>query len=378
MNTLRFRRLASLAVLVATAGGCTIDRDAGSLTGTGSGSTSSTATTASDGVADTVVDDTAAEKLDLATFDLPSEECVSVMQTTSIEERPSDILVVVDHAVSNQEHQATFQNFSLLIADAGIEDARVVMLAGYPSAGGGVCIDDAPLGVGECPANDNNPPTYLHVDEVIQTSSLLSQVLATHGQWGPVMRPEAWRHVWVLSAADASMPTGEFVTALEALDEGFERLTFHAMVPDAPNPGCSSLVPGTAAGSAEAYKSLAMSTDGVFEPLCNYNVKILFEQMLERIQGVALSCSYEIPPAPAGQIFDQQRVNVDYDDGTDLVTIGYVPSISDCPTDSDGWHYDDETAPTTILMCPSTCARFDELADASIEIRFGCATVPAG
>jgi hypothetical protein len=132
------------------------------------------------------------------------------------------------------------------------------------------------------------------------------------------------------------------------------------------------------AGDTSAYVELAAATGGVFEPLGNFNVGELFDQRLDRIQEVALSCEYEIPTPPEGQVFDKGRVNVDYDDGFGLQTIGYVDSASECAGVGNGWYYDDVDAPTAILMCPQTCGRFKAADEASIELRFGCATVPAG
>lgn len=358
---------------------CVVDRDAGSFAeGETTAAPTTTATDGADEVdASSSGDDTAA-KLDLAGVDLPAEECVSVTQTSTIEEGPSDILVVVDHAASYDAMRAVFQNFSLLVGNDLIEDVRIVMLAGYPSGGGGVCIDEAPLGTGECPSTDDNPPMYHHIDEVIAADTLLSQVLDTHDAWGPSMREGAWKHIWVVSSADASMPTDDFVAGLEALDDDFERLTFHAMVPLAPEAGCSVLLPGTPAASADAYIDLTTATGGVFEPLCDYNVGDLFDALLDEIQEVALSCSYDIPPPPDGQVFAKDRVNVDYDDGFGLQTIGYVESAADCAGVGNGWYYDDVDLPMTVLMCPQTCSRFEVAQNASIELRFGCATVPAG
>ena len=45
---------------------------------------------------------------------------------------------------------------------------------------------------------------------------------------------------------------------------------------------------------------------------------------------------------------------------------------------NNGWYYDDFADPQRILMCPQTCARFEALQAASIDIRFGCTTIPAG
>ena len=360
--------------------GCVVDRDVGTLTGLGTTSTSTASTTHAD-AGESSADESAGDdtqRLDLGGTDIPMEECASVEQASTIEEGPSDILIIVAQSISHEQHEGTFGNFSQLIANDEIDDVQVVMLAGYPADGGGVCIQEPPLGVGECPRNDDNPPIYVHVDETIEASTLFSQILQTHDQWGPGMRPDAWKHLWIMSPADPSMDHEEFREELEQLDPTFERLTVHTMVPLTPGEDCSSLVAGTQAGSTTDLVDLAMATGGVVEPLCDYNIKILFEQMLDRIQEISLSCSYVIPPPPDGKIFDKGRVNVDYDDGFGLQTIGYVEDPSGCASVANGWYYDDPILPTQILMCPQTCARFDVLQQASIEIRFGCTTIPAG
>ena len=363
------------AALMAT--GCVVDRNAGSLSGIDPGTSTSPAGT-SGGSDDTSGDSDDTETTPMGGFDIPTETCASVGQTSTVEEGPSDILVVVDQSILRSHLESTFDNFSALIGNDDIEDVRVVMLAGYPDGGGGVCINDAPLGLGQCPTEDHNPPMYVHIDESIPRDTLLAQVLDSHPLWGPSMRPGAWKHIWILSAGDPSMATEAFVLQLQTLDPEFDRLTVHAMVPDAPSGRCGDVTTGRPSQDAPELRALATTTAGVVESLCNYNVKVLFESMLDRIHEVSLSCEYDIPDAPDGFVFDKGRVNVDYDDGFGLQTIGNVESVSDCAGVSNGWYYDDATNPTQILMCPQTCGRFDLLEEASIEIRFGCTTVPAG
>lgn len=317
-------------------------------------------------------------RLDLGAPDVGTESCVSVGQTSTIEERPSDIIIAVDAAISYAMSASIFENFSLLIADGSITDVRVIMLAPLPDGGGGgICIQPPPLGTGSCPTADHNPPIYFHVDQPMAAATLLEDVLASHPMWADELRPEAWKHLWVMSGADPVADPADFVDQMVALDPTFDRLTVHAMVPDAPRANCSLLVPGSTAEEADALIALANATEGVVEPLCNYDVGVLFDELLERIQAVALSCRYDIPDPPDGQIFDAQRVNVDYDDGFGLQTIGNVEHASDCVDVGNGWYYDDPAMPTALVMCPQTCARFEAAEQASIEIRFGCATIPA-
>jgi hypothetical protein len=371
-RTLAFLVLGSTAPLA-----CVVDRNAGTLTGADPSGAPMATDPTSGGDSGSGDSGESGDRLDLGVGDLPTESCASVMQSSTIEEGPSDILIVVDQAISHDQLQPTFQNFSLLIGDDQVEDARVVMIAGYPSDGGGVCIQEPPLGTGQCPTSDDNPPMYVHIDETIASATLLSQVLDTYDAWAPSMRDDAWKHVWIVSGGDPAMDTDEFLMELRALDPAFERLTVHAMVPDEGETDCASVLPGEMFSGAPQLRDLAIATGGVFESLCDYNVKSLFNEMLDRIKQVALSCTYEIPPPPDGQVFDKGRVNVDYDDGFGLQTIGWVDSVAECPFVSNGWYYDDPGIPTQIEMCPQTCSRFATLEQASIEIRFGCTTIPA-
>jgi hypothetical protein len=91
------------------------------------------------------------------------------------------------------------------------------------------------------------------------------------------------------------------------------------------------------------------------------------------IIGARLDCSWDIPPPPDGQTFDKTRVNVRYtaSDGSETP---YGKVEGECG-DRQGWYYDDESAPTKILVCPATCDAIQDDPDARIDIVFGCATV---
>ena len=51
-----------------------------------------------------------------------------------------------------------------------------------------------------------------------------------------------------------------------------------------------------------------------------------------------------------------------------------VPDVSTCGA-IEGWHYDDEAAPSKVVACPSTCARIQAAAEAQVDLLFGCQTV---
>lgn len=356
---------------------CIVTGDAGALTASGTTSTESTTTDGASTETPTA-EESDSIALDIGKRDIPAEQCASVEQHTTIEEGPSDIIIVVDRAMEPISIEAAFRNFSQLIGDDQIEDVRVMMLAGYPPDG--VCIDEPPLGTGDCPVSDDNPPMYRHFSITIEAATLLAQLIDAYPMWGAALRPYARRHVFVVSSGDADMTVAEFDEAFRALDSTFDGYVLHAMAPDQGlDPGdCGGVAMGEPWMPAPRYDTLATVTGGVFENVCNYTVGPLFEALLTRIHAVALSCEYVIPPPPDGMMFDKGMVNVDYSDGGGMQTVGFVEEPSDCPAVSDGWYYDDPDDPELILMCPQTCAHFEALQQASIEIRFGCETVHAG
>lgn len=365
------RRCGSIAVVLLGAIGCIVDGDVGALT------TAATDISTTQAMEDTTGDSSTTDtlKLDLGSPDVASMQCASVMQTTTIGEAPSDIVIVVARSMDEAPLGPVFENFAQLIANDGIEDVRVAMLAGYPPDG--VCIDEPPLGVQQCPSTDDNPPIYRHFDEVIEADTLLQQLIDAYPQWSTALRPDARKHLFVLSSGDATMDPADFDAAFVALDPTLSGYVFHAIAPGTDDGDCLLVEAGQPWSVANEYSALAMSTGGVFENACDYDVGLLFEQLLDRIVEVALSCEYEIPPVPDDLVFDKGEVNVDYDDGFGVQTVGWVESVDDCVGVANGWYYDDPALPQQILMCPQTCARFQALSNASIEIRFGCTTIPA-
>jgi hypothetical protein len=87
-----------------------------------------------------------------------------------------------------------------------------------------------------------------------------------------------------------------------------------------------------------------------------------------------LPCEWQIPPAPEGQVFAADLVNVAITAASaDAEAIPRVAAASSCG-DTGGWYYDDAAAPSTILACPSTCEGLRNQPDARVDLLFGCAT----
>ncbi len=95
----------------------------------------------------------------------------------------------------------------------------------------------------------------------------------------------------------------------------------------------------------------------------------------EAIGTMPLECVLPMPDSDeTGQEIEPSEVNVTYTtgDGQDQ-TIGQVASAADCA--GGGWFYDDPSAPTTLELCPETCAVVQADAGAELGIVLGCKTV---
>ena len=76
-----------------------------------------------------------------------------------------------------------------------------------------------------------------------------------------------------------------------------------------------------------------------------------FLAALNKIRGTALGCQYNIPVPEAG-VPDYGKVNVVYTPGSGgaAETIPNVSDASKCPASGDAWYYDNDAAPTQILL----------------------------
>jgi hypothetical protein len=97
-----------------------------------------------------------------------------------------------------------------------------------------------------------------------------------------------------------------------------------------------------------------------------------FTQALGNVANTKIACEYALPTPPDGnQDLDLDKVQVTYtsaDDSTE--EIPSLTSINGCAKSANGgWYYDDPQDPTSILVCPCTCSRFEA---GRVDVRVGC------
>jgi hypothetical protein len=347
------------------------------------------------GSADDVVDDEGTRggtKLDVGGHDTgPADtgnECAEVSDTAMVGMQPADIIVVVDNSGSMQLEAGFVQNnmnaFSSQIFLANI-DAHVVLISSTSDDDTGICFP-TPLGSGACP-DDTKLPGYFHIPDGVDSNNGPQKILDHFADWAPHMRPTASKHIIMVTDDDSDLSANDFNTQFLALDASHAGYKYHAIAsPEDPilacigqTSCCPFFIPLSAALSAE-HIALAALTGGIFGNLCEQDFGPIFDQVSTAVvSGAALACEYPIPPPPVGMDFDADAVNVEFDDGMGgTLEIGRVDNPAACAGVGDGWYYDDPAMPMSIVLCPQTCTTIQGFASASVSIKFGCATIPAG
>lgn len=93
---------------------------------------------------------------------------------------------------------------------------------------------------------------------------------------------------------------------------------------------------------------------------------------LAQVAGQISTCEYVIPPSPAGQTLNPQKVNVLYTKGDGTESSIGKGDPANCES---GWKYDDEANPTKIVLCGSDCDGVKADLGSKIDVIFGCDTV---
>lgn len=94
------------------------------------------------------------------------------------------------------------------------------------------------------------------------------------------------------------------------------------------------------------------------------------------IRNQALGCEFEIPPPPNGEKVDPNKVNFSYQPkgtGPSKVLLR-ADDLADCGGEP-GWYFDNNGAPTKILLCPASCTTVQADTNAKVTALFGCTSL---
>jgi hypothetical protein len=96
---------------------------------------------------------------------------------------------------------------------------------------------------------------------------------------------------------------------------------------------------------------------------------------LTQITGM-ITCAYTIPQV-AGMPVDPTKVNVQITIGAGGTpqAVGKVANLAACGA-LGGWYYDNDAAPTQILLCPQTCDAVKVDPNSGVDVLYGCPSKP--
>jgi hypothetical protein len=324
-------------------------------------------------------------------------ECGAVTQMAENKLQPVDIIFGIDTSGSMSEEVAQVQQnlnaFSEQIIASGI-DVRVIMLASFQGLGavsGGTAVDGPciapPLGSGTCP-DDSNPPTYVHLVQPVASWDVLDVYINAYPNYRPHLRENSLKTFVTISDDNADSETSpfgplgvrpthhdadQFIAAVEALEPGSPMWTMWRY---------SGIYSFTLCPSAQfgaigvVHEDLVMRTGGVAGDLCLQEFAPVFDALAEQVvEAAVLACDWDIPASPpGGGTFDPSKTNVQLTLDGAAEPLFKVPDASACG-DREGWHYDDETSPAQVVACPATCTRLQNVAQAQVDLLFGCETI---
>lgn len=339
--------------------------------------------------------------------DSSNEACASIAAEATARRLPSDIIWSIDTSGSMSSSFAAIQqalvDFSSEVVAAGI-DAHIVLLAGT-----GLCVPP-PLGSGMCgpptvvpfptptagppmAAPDSHPPSFVHLNAQFGANDGMRTLLDSFSEYKAQLRPNA-RTQLVITEDGGPLVSAD---AVRAHIEGRQAATTAPawappLLPDhyvwngvvcSNGRGVAGCSDGFGAAPTTTME-LIKATGGILGDLEQAGMPgqdpfgPLLKQLAQAvIEGSMLSCEYEIPAAPKGEMFDRDRVNVVYTAGQGQETTYPRFEALDKCADKPGWAYDDAAKPTRVLLCPEACKAVQDDATGRMRVAFGCATVIA-
>jgi len=363
--------------------------------------------------------------LDVATDMMidPDSACATATEEAKPEKLPVDIIWIVDNSVSMAPAVAEVTKglnaFATVVGGKSL-DYKVIMLsirsktspvtvAGslrYP-----VCIPPPLAGDTDC----GNGPRFFQSSIDIKSTQPLEQFLGTLAQtscyklgearggepWASALRPTATKTIVIvtddnsrLSVTDfetfpggtnpfnsCTLPPGILDKSWKGLFDGYLFSGIYGWGSTTDSAVRCKYTDGTSPpSSGSVYTALVAKTGGVRAKLCDGSAAWgpFFDAVATAVvKSAKLSCELPIPKPSSGTL-DPSAVNVVLVTSAGKTLIPKVAGATACGT-GDGWYYDNDTAPTKVILCPGACAKADAAVSSTgggkIEVLFGCKTI---
>jgi hypothetical protein len=353
----------------------------------------------------------------------PDSACATSVQEATTTQLPVDIVWMVDNSASMlpaiTEVKDGLNDFAALIAAKNL-DYRVIMLS-LRSKTSPVVINGSnryPVCIPPPLAGDNNcgdGPRFFQSSVDIRSTQPLEQFLGTLAQtegykvgqerggdpWADKLRPEATKTLVVVTDDDARLSPVDFETFPGGknpfnsliLPPGILDASWNGLFTDYvfsgiygwgsdvdPNVKCTYSDGTMPPKPGVNYTTLVTKTGGVRAQICDESaawgpfLDAVAQAVLETSK---LACDVAIPQPESGDL-DPDAVNVQLVANDMPTTLVKVANAGACGPGG-GWYYDNDAAPTKVILCPTSCDQAQAAVGPGktgrIEILFGCATI---
>ena len=314
--------------------------------------------------------------------------------STKAEKASVDVVFVIDDSGSMTEEMTQIKTnvntFATKIGQTGL-DYRVIFIVRKGSSGNTICVP-APLAAAGCA---NNPPRFYHVDQDVQSDDALELILATYDSssptlaWNKYLRLEAFKIFILVSDDDAGnygspvraaqfdpqllakAPAGMFGTAQK------RKYIFDSIVGwDQGTPQLSGTSCSSAVNNGAEYQKLSQLTGGLIDSVCKTDYSGVLDNLAKGI-ATRLACEFALPKPDAGTL-DPSTVVIQFTpSNSPQMALTQVTDASKCGQVPNAWFYDDNTNPTKIVLCQTTCTTVSGDEAGKIDMLLGCKAPPA-
>jgi hypothetical protein len=297
---------------------------------------------------------------------------------------PVDIIMAIDQSGSMSDDianvKANVNKLSDQLKATGL-DFRVIMIASPGTTTYSVCVPP-PLGGATCGAE--NPPVFKQVPQNVQSTDALTRILQTYdGAPGPyqgALRTAAVKAIVPITDDNSSLAAASFDTQLLGKPGGqFGTATkrnyvVYPIMGANAYPTESGTCGSNAVNNGPQYIALTKLVGGGSKwfPICLKDFGPVFTDMAKSI-ATRVACELTVPPPPAGEKLDPDKVNVTYVPGTGGMGESFLRDDSKpCEAGANGWQYNADK--TKIFLCGDACKKVQADLGAKVNVEFGCET----
>jgi hypothetical protein len=326
--------------------------------------------------------------MDTAASDTPTDTACVGKEVAAIKP-PVDIIVIVDQSGSMSSEIAQVKTNINKLSDQLTKaylDYRVVVIGKQGMGTYEVCVPP-PLGGPDC---RSNPPVYRASNQEVQSNDALTRVLETYDAvlpsigWRDMLREESTKIFIPITDdnATAPKPVAPATTIAQMFDS--ELLKRSAQFGTAekrryrfyPICGASATDATVVCGSGmvntgSSYIDLVKLAGGKWFPLCSTDYGPLFIDMAKSLAG-EVACELTIPPAPAGETLDYNKVNVLYTPSDTGKSEVVAQDSGKACASANGWQYNEDR--TKVVLCGDACKKVKDDLGSRVSIQFGCRT----